>query len=133
MDFRAEQIQNQPAPANAGTKQIENAAQESAVLHVLPQLWARNTWSWNGAADRPRLRKAGMADVLAFPPGKRTRRWSIDCSAELLFCENETNLPLLFGVEAPGPFKDGINDFIIAGRREAMLPMRAAKSPLTSA
>ena len=53
---------------------IENAAQESAVLHVLPQLWARNTWSWNGAADRPRLRKAGMADVLAFPPGKRTRR-----------------------------------------------------------
>ena len=99
---------------------IENAAQESAVLHVLPQLWARNTWSWNGAADRPRLRKAGMADVLAFPPGKRTRRWSIDCSAELLFCENETNLPLLFGVEAPGPFKDGINDFIIAGRREAI-------------
>ena len=40
---------------------IENAARESAVLHVLPQLWARNTWSWNGAADRPRLRKAGPA------------------------------------------------------------------------
>jgi Glycosyl hydrolase family 63 C-terminal domain len=99
---------------------IENAAQESAVLHVLPQLWARNTWSWNSAADRPRLRKAGMADVLAFRQGRGARRWSIDCSAELLFCENETNLPLLFGVEAPGPFKDGINDFIIAGRREAI-------------
>jgi hypothetical protein len=44
----------------------------------------------------------------------------LDCSAELLLCENETNLPLLFGVAAPEPFKDGINDFIVAGRRDAI-------------
>jgi hypothetical protein len=73
---------------------IENAARESAVLHVLQQLWARNTCSWNGAADRPRLRKAGLGDVLALSPSKKTRRWNLDCSGELLLCENETNLPL---------------------------------------
>jgi hypothetical protein len=72
---------------------IENAARESAVLQVLPQLWARNTWSWNGAADRPRLRKAGLGDVLAFSPGKKTRRLCLDCSGELLLCENAYEIP----------------------------------------
>ncbi len=99
---------------------IKNAAREPAILHVLPQLWARNTWSWNGSVDRPRLRRVGLDEVLAFSPGKKSRRWSIDCSGELLFCENETNLPLLFGVAAAGPFKDGINDFVVAGRRHAI-------------
>jgi hypothetical protein len=99
---------------------IENAAEEPAVLHVLPKLWARNTWSWNGVTDRPRLRKAGAGEVLASRSGRQTRRWSIDRHADLLFCENETNLPLLFNVDAPGPFKDGINDFVTAGRREAI-------------
>jgi hypothetical protein len=99
---------------------IENAAREPAVLDILPTLWARNTWSWNGVADRPRLRKVGPRDVLAFLPGKKTRRWSLDCAGELLLCENETNLPLLFGVAAPGPFKDGINDFVVAGKRDAI-------------
>jgi hypothetical protein len=99
---------------------IENAAQEPAALHVLPQLWARNTWSWTGAADRPRLRKTGGGDVLASRSGREDWRWSVVGSTELLFCENETNLPLLFGVDAPGAFKDGVNDFIIHGRREAI-------------
>jgi hypothetical protein len=99
---------------------IENAAEAAAVLHVLPQLWARNTWSWRGDMDRPRLRITDTSDTLAFQKGKRTRRLSVGHSATLLFCENETNLPLLFDVEAPGPFKDGINDFIVAGRRNAI-------------
>ncbi|GLS21103.1 glucosidase [Labrys miyagiensis] len=99
---------------------IENASDEPAHLHVLPQLWARNTWSWAGTADRPRLREDGDGDVLALRPGKKTRRLSVEDAAQWLFCENNTNTPLLFGVDASGPFKDGINDFIVAGRRDAV-------------
>src|SRR2546430_3312040 len=32
-----------------------NRGSESAVLHMLPTLWFRNTWSWNKDGDRPFL------------------------------------------------------------------------------
>ncbi|WP_413989316.1 MGH1-like glycoside hydrolase domain-containing protein [Labrys okinawensis] len=98
---------------------IKNASKAPASLDVLPQLWARNTWSWTEGADRPRLRQEA-GDVLAFRTGKKTRRLSIDRPTAWLLCENETNTPLLFGVDASGPFKDGINDFVVKGSEEAL-------------
>src|SRR4030095_4757002 len=42
---------------------------------------------------------------------------------ELLFTENETNRKRLFGVENPCAYvKDGINDYIVNGRRGAVVP-----------
>ncbi len=32
---------------------VHNRAAEAAALHVLPQLWARNTWSWKPNSMRP--------------------------------------------------------------------------------
>ena len=34
---------------------IHNRAAEAASLHVLPQLWARNIWSWKPDSMRPQL------------------------------------------------------------------------------
>ena len=34
---------------------VHNRAAEAAPLHVLPQLWARNTWSWKPDSMRPQL------------------------------------------------------------------------------
>src|SRR5262250_2899760 len=34
---------------------VHNRAAEAASLHVLPQLWARNTWSWKPDSMRPQL------------------------------------------------------------------------------
>src|SRR5437660_9187388 len=34
---------------------VYNRAAEAAVLHVLPQLWARNTWSWKPDSMRPQF------------------------------------------------------------------------------
>ena len=39
---------------------------------------------------------------------------------ELLFCENETNTGRLWGQEAAGYFKDGINDYVVAGDAAAV-------------
>ena len=41
---------------------------------------------------------------------------------ERLFCENESNLPRLWGVAADGPFKDAINDFVVHGDAGAVSP-----------
>jgi len=37
-----------------------------------------------------------------------------------LFCENQTNRPKLDGQPAPGPFKDGINDYVVGGVESAI-------------
>ncbi|MEJ7663849.1 MAG: hypothetical protein WKG07_32105 [Hymenobacter sp.] len=36
-----------------------NRGPEAATLHVLPQLWFRNTWSWGYNDYRPSLQAAG--------------------------------------------------------------------------
>jgi len=45
--------------------------------------------------------------------------WGQD-GVEWLFCENETNFPKLDGQPGPGPFKDGINDYVTTGSEAAI-------------
>ncbi|CAA9268165.1 MAG: GH63 [uncultured Acetobacteraceae bacterium] len=99
---------------------VENRAAEAAALHVLPHLWARNTWSWAEGADRPRLRALDGGTVEAQHPAVPAKRLHVADAAELLFCENETNTRRLHGFDAPGPFKDGIGDFVVKGDRGAV-------------
>src|SRR5215213_5366331 len=37
---------------------VHNRGPEVSRLHVLPQLWFRNTWSWSRNAERPRIEQA---------------------------------------------------------------------------
>ncbi len=39
-----------------------------------------------------------------------------------LFTENETNTPALYGTQDKGYFKDGINDYVVNGKRDAVNP-----------
>ena len=48
-----------------------------------------------------------------------------DGSAQLLFCENETNNERLFGAPNASPYvKDGINEFVVHGAADAVNPER---------
>ncbi|SDR32318.1 Glycosyl hydrolase family 63 C-terminal domain-containing protein [Rhizobiales bacterium GAS113] len=98
---------------------IVNQAAEAATLHVLPQLLARNIWSWDGDSEKPWL-KLVDGKVIGRHAGLEDRELVIEQACEFLFCENETNVPRLFGVTKDGPFKDGINDFVIAGQEAAI-------------
>jgi hypothetical protein len=110
---------------------ITNRGPEAADLRVLPTVWFRNTWSWGNHARRPTLHKARPAPnpviELNLSQPNKTRsdsRW-LHCegSPELLFTENETNARRLFGTENYTPFvKDGINDHIVHGVKEAVNP-----------
>src|SRR5438105_2742448 len=94
---------------------LRNAGPEPAVLHVLPTLWFRNTWSWAGDGTRPSIRVGECGRVAEHPElGVRHRCGSP--GAEPLFCENETNFERVFGVSGPGYPKDGINDHVVLGR-----------------
>ncbi len=95
---------------------IHNRANEPAPLHVLPQLWARNTWSWKPNSMRPRFVAREDHSISVDHPELPPLRVFCDDRPEFLFCENETNFPRLFGIKTPGRyFKDGINDYIVDG------------------
>ncbi len=97
-----------------------NRGPETAVLHLLPQLWSRNVWSWDGRKTRPRLARESDGSVSAIRQSLPPMRLDVEGGAAFLFCENDTNMRRLYGVEAAGPFKDGINDFLLHGDQDAV-------------
>ena len=106
---------------------VTNRGPEGAPLHLLPTIWFRNTWSWDLDARRPRLQRGEPirgADVIELTQDYLGRRWLFcDGSPELLFTENETNNRRLYGTENGSPYvKDGINEYIVHGAKEAVNP-----------
>jgi hypothetical protein len=106
-----------------------NRGPESAQLHLLPTLWFRNTWSWNGEEPKPELHKMEAAPLATVEVNHHVlgRRY-LYCqgSPELLFTENESNNFRLFGAENGSSYvKDGINDYIIHDAKHAVNPAQA--------
>ncbi len=119
-----------------------NRGPERAPLHLIPQLWFRNTWSWNGeSVPAPSItaievdgRPAVLADdantpalagllhnahlgphVLEFPAG-----------TELLFTDNETNGPRVWGSQSRSRYvKDAFHRRIVNGEHEAVNPAQS--------
>jgi hypothetical protein len=102
-----------------------NRGPDAAPLHVLPQVWFRNTWSWKPGSERPALAAAGDRAVLARHPESGTYHAHGEGEPALLFCDNEPNTPRLFGSNgAPGHYKDAFHDYLVHGRRDAVNPGR---------
>ena len=102
-----------------------NRGPDPAALHLLPTLWFRNTWSWGEDLPKPGL--SALSDTATRATHRELGDWRFwaEPSARLLFCENETNNQRLFGAPNAAPFvKDGIGDFVVAGREDAVNPER---------
>ncbi|MBD8236714.1 MULTISPECIES: glucosidase [Pseudomonas] len=100
---------------------VHNRSQQPTRLQVLPQAWARNDWSWTFDAPKPQLSIDGER-VLARHhelPDRHLTAWGED-GVEWLFCENESNVVKLDGQVASGPFKDGINDYVVSGTQSTI-------------
>jgi hypothetical protein len=115
--------------------QAVNRGPDPAPLDILPQLWFRNTWGWNGKSQpMPTIESAaggrGFIELSADDTGTHPLpglpfQYSLGLrtlyaagEATLLFTDNETNVTQIFG---PGyqnrtPFvKDAFHRHIIAG------------------
>src|SRR3989442_107371 len=106
-----------------------NQGPEPAELHLLPTLWFRTTWSWGASGgERPALRAVHgrPTTIEARHAGLGTRWLHCDGGPDLLFTENETNWERLWEVANAGPYvKDGINDYVVNGRTDAVNPKMA--------
>ena len=103
------------------TIRVTNAGPDADLLHVLPTIWYRNTWSWGTHPGRPVLR-AGEGGCITTehpflgPLDLHAGAAPDGTAATALFCDNETNDRRLFGSSNGPPFpKDGINDHVVSG------------------
>jgi len=106
-----------------------NRGAAAALLHVLPTLWFRNTWTWWPDQPKPRLQAAsqdgGAPMIAASHPELGDFRLYCEGDPQLLFTENETNDERLFGTPNRTPYvKDGINNYLVASRQAAINPER---------
>jgi hypothetical protein len=104
-----------------------NRGPEAAVLHVLPHIWFRNTW-WRHAQARPSLERAkenaGAPTIVGQHPDLGRLYLQCEAAQHLLFTNNETNTERLYDRPNPTPFvKDGIAEYVVNGRHEAVDPM----------
>ncbi len=100
-----------------------NRGPNAAELHLLPTLWFRNTWSWNGKSPKPTLKLEGSRTIVAESPSIGKMWFVAENSEAILFTENETNMERLFGVPNASPYaKDGINNYVVNGERQAVNP-----------
>jgi Mannosylglycerate hydrolase MGH1-like glycoside hydrolase domain len=111
---------------------IHNHGPEAALLHVLPTLWFRNTWSWPADGAKPVLQAvegAGHRVIHAHHTDplfqESLEDYDLYCEGQvpLLFTENETNHARLFGTPNQSPYvKDGIHNAVVHGQQEAVNP-----------
>ncbi len=111
-----------------------NRGPEAALLHVLPTLWFRNTWSWVGGGSKPQLGaidSRGCSVISAhhtdplFQESLNDYYLHCEGTVPLLFTENESNNAKLFGSANESPYvKDGVNEYIVHGKHDAVNPDR---------
>jgi len=104
---------------------VINRGPEAAPVWLLPQVWFRNAWAWEPGMQKPQMQFAKGHDLEIQCPELGPRRLYADGRPEWLFCENETNVRRLYGdAKAQGYFKDGINDYLVSGKKRAVNPRR---------
>src|ERR1700730_13340557 len=116
-----------------------NRGPDRAPLHLIPHLWFRNTWAWNGAQrTTPIIRATShglLADDCTAPPlpglladtRLGAHHLELPRDAQMLFTDNETNAPRVFGsgnASRSAYTKDAFHRYIIEGERDAVNPLQ---------
>ncbi|MEO6700925.1 MAG: glucosidase [Jatrophihabitantaceae bacterium] len=109
-----------------------NQGPDPAPLHLLPQLWFRNTWSWGRDERTPRLRRVdppertpGALRAIEATHGFLGRYVLLaEGEPDVLTCDNETDAVRLFGSASnrTGYPKDGIGRRVVHGEQDAVNP-----------
>jgi hypothetical protein len=104
---------------------VHNRGPVAAPLHVLPQLWFRNRWSWSEGERKPLLRGLDATAVAVEHKTLGHMTAHYEAPEELLFTENETNRHKLYGTGPPsGHFKDAFHEHVVHGRADRVNPAR---------
>ena len=101
-----------------------NRGPDEALLHILPQLWFRNTWAWGRDPAQPRLSADEHGSIVVEHAKLKGYHCAFEGGPELLFCDNDTNVRRLYDADQPGHFKDAFHDHVVRGRPWAVNPQQ---------
>ncbi len=121
---------------------IHNRGDEDAEIHILPQLWFRNTWAWKDEAERPPMitlgeSAEGYISVIADDAGSTgltnlpfeyrlgQRTLYADADGTALFTNNETNMVEVYGQGADNGAlytKDAFHRYLVDAQADAVNP-----------
>jgi Glycosyl hydrolase family 63 C-terminal domain len=102
---------------------VHNRGPDEAMIHLLPQLWFRNSWSWKSDSARPEISRTNHGVLTARHAEFGDHNFYTDGEPEILFCDNDTNVRRLFGSnDATGYFKDAFHEYIVHGNQAAVNP-----------
>lgn len=108
--------------------EITNHSEQRQPVWVLPTLWFRNIWSWFINAARPSLQllskqPADCLGVEADHPSLGRYFCYAQATQQWIFCENESNKEVLYGVASESPYpKDAFHRWLIAQQSDAVNP-----------
>ena len=95
---------------------ITNRCSEAAKLLVLPTVWFRKFWFTGHEPFMPKMTQMNSDSLKAFNPRSGNYIFSFKGHQELVFCDNETNRELLYGIpNERKSTKDAINDYLLHG------------------
>lgn len=111
-----------------------NRSDKPAPLHLIPQVFYRNTWSWGHDDYKPELSKTDENVLginhkkfgdrrMIFAPAPGLTVEHPDVEPELLFTDNETNMKKLYDQPNKHKFtKDAFHDYIVDNEVDAVNP-----------
>lgn len=100
---------------------VHNRGPEKETIHLLPQLWFRNTWSWGDSEEKPLIKANGTNRLDIEHSELGCWQMQADGEPSLLFCDNETNEKRLYNKsKKKGHFKDAFHDTIVDGVHSAV-------------
>lgn len=113
-----------------------NRGPEPAPLHIIPQVWFRNTWGWGyeKGLEKPSIKQAGPLTAesnhhklgtryVQFSPSPAVGGGEQDVQPRFLFTENETNNEVLWGTKNAQPYvKDAFHRHIVDEEKGAVNP-----------
>ena len=100
-----------------------NRGLEPSLLHILPTLWFRNTWAWEGDEAKPMLYVTEDKTIRAVHSEIGVYTLHCEGGPNLLFTNNESNTAKLWGQANRSPFvKDAFHDYVIGQKTDAVNP-----------
>jgi hypothetical protein len=109
---------------------VHNRGRNAAPLDILPTVWFRNTWSWGVDDYKPQMTTSNEGQIMIRHRELGEMGLYGDETDNELYCDNETNVRRFYGVNKPGYYKDGIQEYLVHGNAQAINYVQGTKAAL---